>query len=157
MRSRGDRNTFLKFCAGDCLSFFPIVQGLDLFVIPSRHGIVAAAPEGMAPKDSPQRQSGAAKNAPFTQRVQRVLGAGWGKSAAPWFYGRDEFPIHPYRGGEEGYRGGGYAPDDFTKKISHGAVSRSQLVRSWKAASRLLASHVLRPAFYILWLFPVRL
>ena len=148
---------FLILITSVSLSFFPILQGIDPFVHSLWHGIVPAAPAGIAPENPPKGQSGAAKNAPFPQCLKGVLGAGWGKSAAPGFYGRDEFPIQMYRKREHRYGGTGDSSCDFSYKINHGGISRSPGVRSWKHASGLPASHVLRPAFYILLLFPVRL
>ena len=105
--ARGIRHCFchLTVTPEKSLSFFAILQGIDLFVRPFRHGILTAAPEGIAPEYAPKGQSGAAKNAPFPQCLKGVLGAGWGKSAAPGFYGRDKFPIQAYR--EREHRHGG--------------------------------------------------
>ena len=153
----GSHIPFFHFARGKSLSFFPILQRIDLFVIPFWHGIRAAAPERIAPKDPPDSQSGAAKNTPFSQRLKGILGAGWGKPAAPGFYGRDEFPIQVYRKGEHRYGGAGDRSDDFLYKINHGAMFHPHRVRSWKAASRPIARHVLRPAFLKLLLSPVRL
>ena len=147
---------FLILITTVSLSFFPILQGIDPFVHSLWHGIVPATPEGIAPEYAPNGQSGAAKNAPFFQCLQGILGAGWGKSAAPGFYGRDKFPIQVYRKRERRHGGTGDHTDDFFDKINHGR-SLPRWVRSWKHASELTASHVLRPAFYILLPSPVRL